>query len=480
MITFIAFLYLLGIHSHLLRPHRSRCKLSMTHSEVLQSHEVFESQADYLASLAQKSKLPAGFQVGATRFGFQPIEVNKKMEMNLTIIKADEPTDAFAAMFTSNTFCGGPIYVGKDRLKNSNEIQAIAINNKISNVCPGGCNDFGVGDSEAICDSVASQLGLESKDLVVPSSTGIIGWKLPVDAIKSAIPMAAASLQSSSILPAALGITTTDRYPKLVTAAPEGKRWSITGTAKGAGMIEPNMATMLAYILTDLDLPRETLQRILRSAVGKSFNTITVDGDQSTSDTILVMSSKKVPCSPGDEELFERMFTRLCIDLSEDLVRNGEGTQHVIKVAVTGAPSDLIARNIGREVVNSNLVKCAISGCDPNVGRIVGAVGSYLGTIDAVDAAKMTESMVLKIGGVPIFERNSMLLDPQKEKVLSDYMFDSMLYPEEIPEEQRCYPRHFKSVEISISFDNAGSGESTVIGSDLTKEYVEVNADYRS
>ncbi len=442
--------------------------------------ESYRDQGSYLTDLAKNSKLPEGFVVGTARFGFRPFEVDKTMEMNLTLIKADEPTDAFAAMFTSNTFCGGPIYVGRDRMKNSEKLQCIAINNKISNVCPGGCNDFGVGDSETICATVASYFDLESKNVVIPSSTGIIGWKLPVEAIKEAIPIAAANLQSTSILPAAIGITTTDRYPKLACVAPEGKKWSIAGTAKGAGMIEPNMATMLAYILTDLDLPRESLQRILRTAVGKSFNTITVDGDQSTSDTILVMSSKKIPCGPGDEEAFEREFTRMCIELSEDLVRNGEGTQHVIKVAVTGAPTDTIARNIGRAVVNSNLVKCAISGCDPNVGRIVGAVGSYLGTIHTGDAAKMTETMVLKLGGVTIFENNSMLLDPQKEKVLSDYMFDSMLFPNDVPEHERNYPAHYKSVEISIGFKNVGNGASTVIGSDLTKEYVEVNADYRS
>ena len=245
-------------------------------------------------------------------------------------------------------------------------------------------------------------------------------------------------------------------------------------------MIEPNMATMLAYILTDLDLPRGSLQRILRTAVGKSFNTITVDGDQSTSDTIVVLSSKKVPCGPGDELAFEEEFTQICKEMAEDLVRNGEGTQHVIKVKVTGATTDIIARNIGRAVVNSNLVKCAISGCDPNVGRIVGAVGSYLGTIDPDDAAKMTETMVLKLGGITIFENNAMLLDPQKEAVLNDYMIDSMLFPNEVPEHERNYPAHYKSVEISIDFNNVGTGACTVIGSDLTKEYVEVNADYRS
>ena len=171
--------------------------------------------------------------VGTARFGFRPFEVDKTMEMNLTLIKADEPTDAFAAMFTSNTFCGGPIYVGRDRMKNSEKLQCIAINNKISNVCPGGCNDFGVGDSEAICATVASYFGLESKNVVIPSSTGIIGWKLPVEAIKEAIPLAAANFQSASILPAAIGITTTDRYPKLAHVAPKGRSGQLLALQRG-------------------------------------------------------------------------------------------------------------------------------------------------------------------------------------------------------------------------------------------------------
>ena len=440
----------------------------------------FHDQNEYLNSLKAVSQLPEGFMVGATRFSFRPFEVDKTLVMNLTIIKTDEPTDAFAAMFTSNTFCGGPIHVGRDRMRNSKELQAIVVNNKISNVCPGGCNDFGVGDSETICEKVSQQFGLLSKNLVIPSSTGIIGWRLPVGAISEAVPLAADKMQSLSILPAAIGITTTDRYPKVSRAAPEGRKWSIAGIAKGAGMIEPNMATMLAYFLTDLDLPRETLQRILRNAVNKSFNTITVDGDQSTSDTVLVLSSKKVPCEAGDEELFEEEFTKVCRELAEDIVRNGEGTQHVIKVEVSGAPTDLIARDVGRAVVNSNLVKCAVSGCDPNVGRLIGAVGDYLGKIDSEKAKKMTETMTLKLGGITIFENNAMLLDPQKEQILSDYMYDSMLYPNEVPEHERNYPTHFKTVDIAINFGNTWGGSSTVIGSDLTKEYVEVNADYRS
>ena len=324
-----------------------------------------------------------------TRFFFQPAEVqNKVLPMNLTLIVVDEPTDSFAAAFTSNKFPGGPVLVGKKRIAESNFLQAVVINNKISNVCPGGgVSDGGFSDSQSICDSVAATLNLPSADLVFPSSTGIIGWRLPIQAMKDAMPDVARNLQRQSILPAAKGITTTDRYPKIRSASGTISgtvtKWSIVGIAKGAGMIEPNMATMLCYILTDLDIPRPRLQQLLSETVKVSFNCISVDGDQSTSDTVLLLSSRKVPSTPEAESAFAAALNSVCTQLAEDIVRNGEGTQHVVKVRVTGAPSDSVARGVGKSIVNSNLVKCAISGCDPNVGRIVGAIGSYLGTLSS-------------------------------------------------------------------------------------------------
>jgi len=241
------------------------------------------------------------------------------------------------------------------------------------------------------------------------------------------------------------------------------------------------MATMLSYILTDLDLPKSVLARCLKNAVAKSFNTISVDGDQSTSDTVLVLSSKRVPCKGGakEEAEFEAALCELCRGLSEDIVRNGEGTQHVIKVTTKGAPSDILARDLGRFVVNSNLVKCAISGCDPNVGRIVGAIGSYLGTIP--NGAELIAGLSVSLGDTDIFSKGAFQLDPVKDKILSDYMLDCQLFPSEVKEEDRNYPTHFKCVEIGINMSGGrGPGSCVVIGSDLTKEYVEVNADYRS
>ena len=199
---------------------------------------------------------------------------------------------------------------------------------------------------------------------------------------------------------------------------------------------------------------------------------------------VLLLSSNRVPSTSADKAEFVAGLQTLCSALAEDIVRNGEGTQHVIKVSVSGAPSASFARGLGKAIVNSNLVKCAIAGCDPNVGRIVGAIGSYLSKVPAAELGgkDYTDGMKVSMGGVVIFGAGAFQLDPQKEKLLSDYMFDRQLYPSELPESERLYPRHDKCVEIDVTLGAhlGGSTHAAVIGSDLTKEYVEVNADYRS
>ena len=303
-------------------------------------------------------------------------------------------------------------------------------------------------------------------------------------------PNAVAQFQSKSALPAARGITTTDRYPKLRSYRSKSGSWSIVGIAKGAGMIEPNLATMLAYIMTDLDIPRDLLQESLSECSRVSFNSITVDGDQSTSDTVLALSSQSVKIQNHEEEIseFKTGLLDICQGLAEDIVRNGEGTQHVVRVTVSAAPSTHLARDLGRFIINSNLVKCAIAGSDPNVGRIVGAIGSYLSTTGAttllssagVLGTDLMKGLSVTLGGINIFSDSSFQLDPNKELLLSNYMFDAQLYPADLPEHDRNYPPHYKSVEIVVSLGGGGKHSCVVIGSDLTKEYVEVNADYRS
>lgn len=480
----------------LIRRNERRFGLSLSMQE-------FKTSEEYVAALEKVATLPKGFSVGISKIKFEPFEVaNKILPMTLTLILLDEPTDSFAAAFTSNKFPGGPVRVGKDRIKNSKQLQGVIINNKISNVCPGGLGDYGYSDSDSICAKVAESFKLQSKDSVFPSSTGIIGWRLPLKDMQAAIPDI--PLQKESMMPAANGIMTTDRYPKLRSfKSPSG--WTVVGVAKGAGMIgkrmvfviaskvyitiisyltspEPNMATMLSYIVTDLDISRAELEATLKETVSKTYNCISVDGDQSTSDTVLVMSSKQVKGSSDDIKLFKEKLKDICLGLSEDIVRNGEGCQHVMKITINGVEDKVVARNVGKSIVNSNLVKCAIAGSDPNVGRIVGAIGSYLGTLsDQSLASEMANGMSLKMGGYEIFSNGKFQLDPKTEKLLSDYMLDCQQYPDDFPNHERKFPPHQKCVEIEINFQSEKSTESVlVIGGDLTKEYVEVNADYRS
>ena len=232
-------------------------------------------------------KLPAGFRVGTTCFGFTPREVSKPAEMTLTLIALDRPSPDFAAVFTRNAFPGAPVIIGRRRLAEP-ALGAILVNNKISNVCAPG----GVEAAEQVCAEAARLLHQQPHE-ILPSSTGVIGWQLPVGEMLSALPRAVAALNAGSILPAAESIVTTDLFPKVRSAEVGGGR--IVGIAKGAGMIEPNLATMLVYVLTDVAVPREALRAMLARAVDVSFNCISVDSDTSTSDTVVAVSCIFVP-----------------------------------------------------------------------------------------------------------------------------------------------------------------------------------------
>ena len=220
------------------------------------THLTFSSAEAHRAWLEDQSALPRGFRVGRTRFDFVPAEVDKPAKMNLTLVVLDAPTPAFAAVFTKNAFPGAPVLLGRERLE-SPTLGALVINNKVSNVCAPGGREA----SERVCAAVAAGLGLEPRQ-VLPCSTGVIGWRLPVDAMEKAVPAAVASLAPGSVMPAAEGIMTTDLYPKVRRAqvGTGSGAGSIVGIAKGAGMIEPNLATMLVFLLTDLDVPREALR----------------------------------------------------------------------------------------------------------------------------------------------------------------------------------------------------------------------------
>lgn len=452
----------------------------------------FSSKDEYLNYLKSISTLPKGFATGTANGKFVSVEAPSigSLPIRATVIHLTEgPTSSWAAVFTKNRFPGAPILVGKQRLASGQPLHALVINNKVSNVCSGG---DGVADAEQVCEAVAQTLNLPGgSQTVLPSSTGIIGWRLPAQEISDIVPQAVESLQVDNALNAASAIMTTDRYPKVRSKTlSNGAR--VVGIAKGAGMIEPNMATMLSYIMTDATIPKETLQSFLEIASNESFNSISVDGDESTSDTVVLMASNQIDTS--DDILENGEFLQALKDvtqgLASDLVRNGEGTSHVMKVQITNFPgTSHEARRLGRHIVNSPLFKCAVSGNDPNTGRLAGAIGSFMGKFKPTEPI---HQMSLKLGGRCIFNAGKFVLEGDDvERELSDHMKNAQLM------EHGDFPEHQKYVEIDIDFlgdeddedpNTASKDDSsttprasaTVLGSDLTNEYVAVNADYRS
>jgi glutamate N-acetyltransferase/amino-acid N-acetyltransferase len=431
----------------------------------------FSSREDHRAWLTTQAGLPRGFRVGTTRFSFAPTEAAKPAKMTVTLLTLDRPTPDFAAVFTRNAICGAPVRIGRARLEQPS-LGAIVINNKISNV---GAPD-GAERAERMCAAVAQHLDLTPQQ-VLPASTGVIGWQLPVDDMLAAVPAAAATLAPTSALAAAEGIMTTDLYPKVRRAAVgEG---SIVGIAKGAGMIEPNLATMLVFVMTDLAIPRDDLRALLPAIADRTFNRMSIDSDTSTSDTVVVLSSGRVPCP--DRDAFARALETVCADLAEDVVRNGEGVHHVVRVAVSGSPTEAIARAIGKGIVNSPLCKTAICGNDPNVGRLGAALGKQISLhAPALDLANLR----LAMGGHDLYAQGAFRLSPDKEAALTAHLRAAELYVSTAPKDgvyhpPLDYPAHERAVEIAIDL-GAGGASSTVLGGDLSHEYISENADYRS
>jgi glutamate N-acetyltransferase/amino-acid N-acetyltransferase len=432
---------------------------------------VFADRESHRTWLEGQAALPAGFRVGTSRFEFTPVEAPKPSRMTITIIALERPTPDFAAVFTRNAFPGAPVVVGRSRLGEPS-LGALVINNKISNVCA----PDGVADAERICAEAARLLSF-SPSQVLPCSTGVIGWSLPVASMLAALPAAVGALAGGSVMPAADGIVTTDLYPKVRRAAVGAG--SIVGIAKGAGMIEPNMATMLVYLLTDLAVPRAELRRMLAEAVEPTFNSISIDSDTSTSDTVALVSSGRVPCP--DLAAFSRALLGVCRDLAEDVVRNGEGVHHVVRVSVTGAADFAEARALGKAVVNAPLLKCAVAGNDPNVGRLVQAIGKHLGAHSPGTALPRVR---LTLGGIEIFADGAFRLNPEKEAALVAHMRSAELYASAPAKDGTFsppvdFPRHERCVEIGIEL-GGGPAAAVVLGADLTHEYVSENADYRS
>jgi glutamate N-acetyltransferase/amino-acid N-acetyltransferase len=432
----------------------------------------FASEAEHRAWLAAEARLPAGFRVGTSSLEFRPEEADKPGRMSLALIALERPTAAFAGLFTRNAFPGAPVIVGRRRLAEP-EVGALVVNNKVANVCAPG----GVEAAERVAAAAGTLLGMPGR-MVIPSSTGVIGWRLPVVEMVAALPAAAARLQGSSALPAAEAIMTTDLYPKVRRAEVAGG--TVVGIAKGAGMVEPNLATMLVFLLTDLDVGREELRAALEEAAEGSFQNISVDGDTSTSDTVLALSSRRVLCH--DRAGFRRALARVCRTLAEDVVRNGEGVHHVVRVRVSGAPSRAAARALGKAVVNSPLFQCAVCGNDPNVGRLVAALGKEAGASGLpLDPARVR----LRMGGLPIFGDGLFALDRSVEQRLVAHLVSAEMYASVPPPDGLTFrpplrhPPHQRCVEVEVELGLGGEG-CEVLGADRSHEYISENADYRS
>jgi glutamate N-acetyltransferase/amino-acid N-acetyltransferase len=387
-----------------------------------------------------------GFQASAVAAGLK-----KNKDLDLALIFSD--TDAVAAgVFTTNKVKAAPVLVCMDNIQN-NRAQAIIVNAGNANACTGG---EGFQNARKTTETVANALGIPPRHVLV-ASTGVIGAQLNMKQIQNAIPDLVQGLAPDGLSQAAKAIMTTDSFPKFSRfEGNAGKTpYCIVGIAKGAGMIMPNMATMLCFILSDIRIDAVNLKSALSTAVEESFNRITVDGDTSTNDTVLILANGMADnpvLDTQDLDAFRKGLTKVMTDLAVMVVRDGEGASKLVHVHVKGAASQQDAHVAARVVANSNLVKTAFYGQDPNWGRIMAALGR-----SEID---MNEAMVsIWINDVQIVE-NGLGLGANQEKKAGEEM-------------------HLKEFDLFIDL-HQGNFEDHIFTCDLTHDYVSINADYRS
>jgi glutamate N-acetyltransferase / amino-acid N-acetyltransferase len=365
------------------------------------------------------------------------------------------PDSAIAGVFTRSLTAGAPVVWCRDCLP-AGKVRGIVVNSGNSNTFTGRAGKEVV---EATATAAARLLGCEPKEVFI-SSTGVIGEPPAAEKIIAALPQVVPLLSAGGWESAARAIMTTDTFPKgaTATATIDGVEVRLNGFAKGSGMIAPDMATMLAYVFTDAALPAAVLQPLLAASADRSFNSIAVDGDTSTSDTVLLCATQQAPhrpiASPADRRLrdFRRALDAVMIDLAQQIVRDGEGAGKFVTIEVTGAATARAARRIGLTIGNSPLVKTALSAGDPNWGRIVMAVGR---AGEKVDQNRLS----ISIGGIQIAAEGGPVPD-YEEAPVAEYM---------------------KGREITIGVDiGIGRGKATVWTCDLTHRYININASYRS
>ncbi len=396
--------------------------------------------------------IPAGFRFAALRAGIKP---SGKPDMACAL--ADAPATA-AALFTSNRVVAAPVTVGREHLRASHgSVRVVVVNAGNANCATG---EAGLAACNSVCAAAAKEFGCPEEQ-VFPSSTGIIGVPLPAEKLIAALPTIqhTAGATPEHLSQFAHAILTTDTRAKIAAAQVpvQGKSIRILGVAKGAGMIHPQLiphATMLVYIFTDALLPADRLSRMLQDAAEESFNCISIDGDTSTNDTVLLLASgasnAELAANTPDAEFFASALREVCASLARQIVDDGEGVDHVVELQIEEAANRADALRIARSIAHSPLVKTAWAGCDPNWGRILAAIG-YSGV--AVDPARIS----IWIGGHAVCTRGGRAAEMNAHQVHT-----AML--------ERSY-----TIRVTLGL---GSGHCNFITSDLTAEYVRVNAEY--
>ncbi len=377
--------------------------------------------------------------------------LKKNGNPDLGLIYSETPAAA-AAVFTRNVVQAAPVMLTRRR-RPSGRCRAVLVNSGNANCCTG---EAGLRDAQAACAAVAEALAVP-EEAVWTASTGVIGQPLPVDRILKAVPALVKDLTPEGFPHLATAIMTTDTEPKCVYR--EGRigarPFTIVAVAKGAGMIRPDMATMLCFICTDAAVAAGRLDGMLRHAVDRSFNRITIDGDTSTNDTVILMAngaSGAAIVDADDEALFQDLLDASCLELAKWLVRDGEGVTKLVELSVLGAPCDADARRVADTVANSPLVKTALFGEDANWGRILGAAGRA-GVV--FDPARVD----LRFDGVQMV-RGGAGCGSAAEAAATAVL---------------------QQPELQITLDlNAGTGKASVLTCDFSVEYVRINADYRS
>ena len=389
---------------------------------------------------AQTAIAPLGFRAGAAKAG---VKTGVAERLDVGLIVSERPCIA-AGVFTTNKVIAAPCVITRTHLRHGS-VRGIVANSGIANACTGEQGDEAAAEMAQVA---AKAIGCSPYEIAV-ASTGVIGWQLPMDRIAKAV---------AEIRPSDTGfgdfsraIMTTDTKPKVASATANvaGTTVRALGVAKGAGMIHPNMATLLAFVLTDAQVSLADLRAITRRAADQSFNAISIDGDTSTNDMLLVLANGASGAGVADAAAVGAMITDVCDQLARQIVADGEGVTKVFEVRVKGAASLEDARRAARTITTSNLVKTAIHGADPNWGRIIAAAGRSGANVDDRKAS-------IRIGGLDVFRDGTPV------------RFD--------PADLR---RAFEQTEIVIELTlGLGGWDATAWGTDLSAEYVRINADY--